>query len=71
MRNGTLPRRAEIDPRAIDSALADIFLIERIAPGLARFRVAGRRLSALMNMDVRGMPLSAIIAPAHRDDLPS
>lgn len=65
---GGVPRRADIDPRAIDTGLSDIFLIERIAPGLARFRVAGTGLSELMNMDVRGMPLSTFILPADREE---
>ena len=65
---GGVPRRADIDPRAIDTGLSDIFLIERIAPGLARFRVAGTGLSELMNMDVRGMPLSTFLLPADREE---
>jgi len=68
-RDGVVPRRADIDPRAIDTRLADVFLIERVAPGLARFRVAGAGFAELMNMDVRGMPLSTLILPGDRDDL--
>ncbi|WP_397543114.1 PAS domain-containing protein, partial [Roseovarius salis] len=66
---GTLPRRADVEPRAIGALLPDTFLLERIAPGLARFRVAGTHLSELMGMDVRGMPVSCLIAPSDRDDL--
>lgn len=65
-RGSALPRRAEIDPRRIATVLPDTFILERIAPGLARFRVAGTRVSALMGMDVRGMPVSCLIAPAAR-----
>jgi len=61
------PRRTEIDPRRIGAVLPDTFVLERVAPGLARFRVAGARVSALMGMDVRGMPISCLIEPAARE----
>ncbi|MFT4151905.1 MAG: PAS domain-containing protein [Paracoccaceae bacterium] len=63
----SFPRRDQIDPRGIAGALDQTFLIERIAPGLARFRLAGMRLSDGMGMDLRGMPVSALIAPPDRD----
>lgn len=66
-RGPELPRRAEIDPRRIAAVLADAFVVERIAPGLARFRVAGTHLADLMGMDVRGMPLSCLIRPEGRE----
>lgn len=66
-RGQRVPRRAEIDPRRIEELLSDTFVIERIAPGLARFRVAGVHLADLMGMDVRGMPLSSFIQPDGRD----
>jgi hypothetical protein len=62
-----IPRRRLIEPHGLRDALAHVFLIERIAPGLARFRLAGTHLTQLMGMEVRGMPLSAILAPASRD----
>lgn len=61
------PRRDRIDPRGIAGALDQTFLIERIAPGLARFRLAGMRLAGLLGMDLRGMPMSALILPPDRD----
>jgi hypothetical protein len=67
LRQGTdLPRRDEIDPRGIAGALENTFLLERVAPGVARFRLAGMQLHDLMGMDVRGMPLTALIDPAGR-----
>lgn len=62
-----VPLRSEIDPRGIERALDNTFLLERIAPGLARFRLAGQELNALLGMEVRGMPLTACIAPASRE----
>lgn len=70
MRQGAgIPRRSDIEPRGIEPLLANAFVIERIAPGLARLRVAGSHLSDLMGMEVRGMPISALINPGSRDAL--
>jgi hypothetical protein len=64
-----LPLRSAIDPRGMEGALEQAFLVERIAPGIARFRLAGMQLTDLMGMDVRGMPLSALVDPAGRERL--
>ncbi len=70
MRKGhAVPRRTDIDPRGIESLLENAFIAEKIAPGLARLRIAGTHLSDLMGMEVRGMPLSAFIAPEQREAL--
>ncbi|MEM1421046.1 MAG: PAS domain-containing protein, partial [Pseudomonadota bacterium] len=46
LRAGRLvPRRADVDPRGIDQALEYSFILERIAPGMARFRLAGMHLN--------------------------
>lgn len=65
-----LPRRDRVDPRGLADALEHSFLIERIAPGIARFRIAGTAYAELMGMDVRGMPLSCLFLGASRDRLP-
>ncbi|MBC7478777.1 MAG: PAS domain-containing protein [Pseudorhodobacter sp.] len=65
-RSGELPVRDDIDPRGIAGALENTFLLERVAPGVARFRLAGMQLHDLMGMDVRGMPVTALIDPAGR-----
>lgn len=63
----TVPRRSDINPRGIESALSHAFVLERIAPGQGRLRLAGSHLGDLMGMDVRGMPFSAMFtAPARR-----
>jgi hypothetical protein len=62
-----VPPRSRIDPRGIDSALANAFILERMAPGVGRFRLAGSHLADLMGMEVRGMPLSALFLPDARD----
>ncbi len=68
-RVGDIPVRSQIDPRGIEGALEYAFLAERIAPGMARIRVAGSHLSDLMGMDVSGMPLSSLFAPTERERL--
>lgn len=63
---GALPQRDQIDPRGIVGALENTFLLERVASGIGRFRLAGMQVHDLMGMDVRGMPLSAIFEPVAR-----
>ncbi len=63
--DGDIPLRARVDHRGIEDALEYAFIAERIAPGVARLRIAGTHLNDLMGMEVRGMPLSALFsAPA-------
>lgn len=64
-----MPDRAEVDPRGLDGTLDRTFVIEQIAPGHARFRVAGSRLSRLLGTELRGMPLSALFHRTARADL--
>lgn len=61
-----LPRREQINPRGMAGALHQVFMLERMAPGVARFRLAGMEINDLMGMEVRGMPLSALFEPAAR-----
>ncbi|MEL6207154.1 MAG: PAS domain-containing protein, partial [Pseudomonadota bacterium] len=64
--NRIVPARSEVDPRRIENALEYAFIVERIAPGMARFRLAGMHLNDLMGMEVRGMPLTAFFDPDAR-----
>jgi hypothetical protein len=63
---GAIPRREQIDPRGMADCLDKVFLIERIALGHARFRLAGMALNDVMGMDVRGMPFSTLFEPVAR-----
>jgi len=49
------PYRAEIDPRQFESALENMFIIERLSPDNMRIRLAGMRICEMMGMEVRGM----------------
>ncbi|MEM6742059.1 MAG: PAS domain-containing protein, partial [Pseudomonadota bacterium] len=61
-----VPARADVDPRQIEDALEYAFILERIAPGMGRFRLAGMHLNDLMGMEVRGMPMTAFFTPEAR-----
>lgn len=67
LRNGrAVPARSDVEPRGIHRALDYAFILERIAPGAARFRLAGRHLIDLMGMEVRGMPVCAVLNASSR-----
>ena len=61
-----LPKRAQIDPRGLQGALEYCFVLERVAPGIARMRVAGSHLSDLMGMEVRGMQITSFLTADSR-----
>lgn len=64
-----VPNRSDIDPRGIEQTLDFAFIVERVAPGVARFRLAGNYLSDLMGMDVRGMPMTTFFTAATRSTM--
>ncbi|WP_347266533.1 PAS domain-containing protein [Paracoccus sp. (in: a-proteobacteria)] len=64
-----IPARSDVEPRGIRRALDYAFILERIAPGAARFRLAGRHLIDLMGMEVRGMPLCSFLNTSSRGRL--
>ena len=68
-KGNALPRRDQIDPRGLRGALQGTFLLERIAPGVGRLRIAGMNFADLLGMDGRGMPLSALFDPMSRSRL--
>ncbi len=70
LRNGrVMPARAEVDPRGIAEVLHHAFVLEKVAPGVARIRLAGLHLNDLMAMEVRGMPITAMFLPEARREL--
>ncbi|MDO5643973.1 MAG: PAS domain-containing protein [Paracoccus sp. (in: a-proteobacteria)] len=68
-RGRAVPDRADVEPQGIRAALDHAFILERIAPGAARFRLAGRHLIDLMGMEVRGMPVCSLLNPDSRGRL--
>jgi hypothetical protein len=67
--DGTIPARGDVDPAAIGNALPWTFVLQRVAPGVARMRVAGQQLHDILRMDPRGMPISAFFGPDDRSTL--
>lgn len=61
-----VPARSDIEPSGIRRVLDYAFILERIAPGAARFRLAGQHLIDLMGMEVRGMPAVSFLKPPSR-----
>jgi len=66
---GELPRRTQIDPRGLESVLEHVFILERVAPGVARFRIAGSQIGMVAGMEVRGMPISSLFHTSARRDV--
>ncbi|MEJ6478628.1 MAG: PAS domain-containing protein [Octadecabacter sp.] len=64
-----VPQRCDVDPAQIDHALPSAFLVQRVAPGVARLRVSGQRVNACLGMDAQGMPLSTFFLPSARAEL--
>jgi hypothetical protein len=64
-----IPVRTDVEPAQIDAILPRAFILERVAPGIARVRVAGQGLQAITGLDVRGMPLSALFRVESRPGL--
>jgi hypothetical protein len=64
-----LPLRADLDPRGLKNCLHQALIAEKVAPGLARMRLAGATFTDIMGMEVRGMPLSALFDPMARTAL--
>ncbi len=68
-RGDDVPNRSQVDPRGLENILSQTFIVERIAPGIARFRLAGQQVNEMAGMEVRGMPLSAFFTPDARKQL--
>ncbi|ARO14566.1 hypothetical protein BVG79_01220 [Ketogulonicigenium robustum] len=63
------PALFDFDPTQVDAVLPYSLVIEGIAPGMTRVRVAGTEIDKLFDGDVRGMPFSALFAGPARAHL--
>ena len=61
-----VPMRKDVDPSKMAGLLEDSFILERVAPGVARVRVAGRNVARLLGIEPRGLPLTAAFLPEAR-----
>ncbi|MEM8536897.1 MAG: PAS domain-containing protein [Pseudomonadota bacterium] len=64
-----IPARNDVEPSEIDYILPHAFILQRVAPGLARMRVAGQKLHDLLKMDARGMPVTTLFHHDSRDQI--
>ena len=64
-----IPARTDLNPAQIETVLPYAFILQRVAAGTARFRVAGQRVHDLLKMDPRGMPFSTLFQPEDHQDL--
>jgi hypothetical protein len=60
------PYRAEIDPRQFESALENMFIIEKVGGDNMRIRLAGMKICEMMGMEVRGMQPGFLVDEADR-----
>jgi hypothetical protein len=60
------PYRAEIDPREFENALENMLIVERIAPGNLRIRLAGMKVCEMMGMEIRGMQPDMFVVEGDR-----
>ena len=67
--NGALPHRDQIEPSALGGILENTFLVERIAKGMGRFRLAGMAVQDVLGMEARHMPLTILFEPVARGQL--
>ena len=65
-RTGLAPERAALDANALAAALPFVFIAELVTPRVARLRLTGHKVEEMMDMDVRGMPLTALFTAAAR-----
>jgi hypothetical protein len=64
------PERAEIEPGAIRQALSDIFILETAESGSAHsFRLAGTRVCALFDRELKGESFIDLWSPANRQTI--
>lgn len=67
--NETVPQQMHLSSENLEDVLSHCFVLERVAPTIARFRVAGKQMTELLGMDARGMPLSIMFSGDGRDVL--
>lgn len=68
-RDGAVPRRSDVESRALADMLPHVFLAEIVTPRVARMRICGHQIEELLGMDMRGMPLSVLFRSTARPDI--
>ena len=70
LRRGQLvPYRSQVDPRYMHCDIGNLFILEGLADGSHRFRVAGSRIIDMFGMELRGLSVRTIMEGASRETL--
>jgi hypothetical protein len=64
-----MPDRDLVDPAALRTILADVFILENSSRGEPIFRIAGTRVCGLFGHELKGTPLDEPWAPGDRSRL--
>lgn len=64
-----VPARFDVDPRDIADDLESTFVLERVAPGHARFRVTGQNIVDLLGSEAHGAPWGALFHGDSRSEM--
>lgn len=63
------PERTEIDPRDISTVIAHTFIVETDASGMAPYRLAGSKVSALFGHEMKGLSFLGHFSGAERAEV--
>ncbi|MDM7930867.1 PAS domain-containing protein [Tabrizicola sp.] len=66
---GSIPDRAQLDPRGLSGVLDRVFLAESIGWGMVQVRIAGSAIAEAAGTDLRGLPLSFLFSANARPQL--
>ena len=66
-----LPQSSNLKAEDLKPYLSNIFIADKIAPGLVRIKTAGTGILGSLRLDPRGMPLSALFRAQARGPLAS
>ena len=64
-----LPHSGDLQAKDLKPYLSNIFIADKIAPGLVQIKTAGTGIAACFGMDPRGLPLSALFRAQARGSL--
>lgn len=67
--DGALPRRDQLDPRALAPLLGAVFVVDWTERGAARLRIAGQVFARLYGMELHGAPLALLFEPSERAEI--
>lgn len=67
--NGDIPSKADVAPTGLECALPYMMILERLAPGVSRFRFGGQVFHDLLGMSAERVPLTVLFASSCQRDI--